>query len=68
MPDHNSFDVDSGGDVDGIDLLGFDYFMRHDPGRVIGPARAAPHSADDCRVSAFEYPNRWAPAEGQRCW
>lgn len=34
MPDHNPFDMDLDGDVDGIDFLGFDYFMRHGPGRA----------------------------------
>ena len=28
MPDFNPFDTDFDGDVDGIDLLGFDYSLR----------------------------------------
>jgi hypothetical protein len=36
MPDLNPFDMDSDGDVDGVDFLGFDYFMRHVQGRAAG--------------------------------
>ena len=36
MPDSNPFDMDLDADVDGIDFLGFDYFMRHGPGRAAG--------------------------------
>jgi hypothetical protein len=39
MPGHNPFDMDFDGDVDGIDFLGFDYFMRHGPGRAAGSAQ-----------------------------
>ena len=39
MADFNPFDMDRDGDVDGIDFLGFDYFMRHGPGRAAGSAR-----------------------------
>jgi len=40
MPDFNPFDMDSDGDVDGVDFLGFDYFMRHGPGRAAGSAQS----------------------------
>lgn len=39
MPDFNPFDMDLDGDVDGIDFLWFDYFMRYGPGRADGSAQ-----------------------------
>lgn len=29
MPDFNPFDMDTDGDIDGIDFLGFHYLTRH---------------------------------------
>jgi hypothetical protein len=43
MPDSNPFDMDFDGDVDGIDFLGFDHFMRHGLGRG---AESAPRGDD----------------------
>ena len=51
MPDSNPFDMDLDGDVDGIDFLGFDYFMRHGPGRAAGSTQGRGDTSLDMLAS-----------------
>jgi hypothetical protein len=43
MPDFNPLDMDFDRDVDGVDLLGFDYLVRHGAGSA---AECSPGRAD----------------------
>jgi len=43
--------MDFDGDVDGIDFLGFDYFMRHAPGCAAGSTQARDHTSADMLAS-----------------
>jgi hypothetical protein len=51
MPNFNPFDMDLDGDVDGIDFLGFDYFMRHGPGRAAGSTQGRDDTSLDMLAS-----------------
>jgi hypothetical protein len=51
MPDFNPSDMDFDGDVDSVDFLGFDYLMRHGPGRQAGSAQGRGDTSLDMLAS-----------------